>query len=457
MKSGMPRTTRHRGFAAVLPALCLVLMSVACSYRHTETGHFQTAAVQAASAYVDPLLGKLKRIPGIQVTSVGPDSGYASAWEILVEQPLDHDHPGAGSFDQRVLLSHRGPDRPVVLITEGYSLGHNFIAELADMLDANQLRVEHRYFGESKPDSIVWRYLTIEQAAADYHRIVEMFRPVYPDRWVSTGWSKGGQTALAYRSHYPGDVAATVAYDAPLNLALEEPRIDAFFESVGDSTCRRRLIDFQRLALKNKPDVLPLFHWYSKGKGYSYSVGEEKAFEYIVLEYPFSFWQYTGADCDAIPGAGATADEILEHLRDVVSFRSYSDHALDSAAMYQFCTQLGYYHYVTKNVDDLLSDTDYPNCAYAPQDAEVVYDPEAMRRLNRWLHQNGNNILYLYGADDPWSAPFVDTSSENNARTFFLEGGNHFTFIQTFPELERDEMLNLLDRWLTGAQEESRD
>jgi hypothetical protein len=432
----------------VLSGLSVALLATACSYRHTETGQTHSGAVQAAPAYVDPLLGELTGLAGVEVTAVDPDSGYVSAWEILVTQPFDHSDPGAGSFQQRVFLSHRDPERPTVLITEGYRLGHNYIAELADILDANQLRVEHRYYGESKPDSMVWRFLTIEQAAEDYHRIVKMFQSIYPNEWVSTGWSKGGQTALIYRSYHPGDVAATVAYDAPLNLALEEPRIDAFFEAVGDSACRARLIQFQRLALESKAEVLPLFHWYSKGKGYSYAIGEEKAFEYIVLEYPFSFWQYTEADCDSIPGQGATADEILEHVRDVVSFWSYSDDAMDSAAMYQFCTQLGYYGYVTRNVTDLLSDTDYPNCAYAPRDADVIYDPEPMRRLSGWLRDNGDNIVYIYGADDPWSAPFVDTSSYNNAQTFFLAGGNHFTFIETFSTSERDEIVRLLNSWL---------
>jgi hypothetical protein len=432
----------------VLPVLLTALLAISCSYRHTNTDQVHTGAVQAEPAYVDPLLGKLKKLPGVEVSAVAPDSGYVSAWEIFLEQPLDHNDPGAGSFEQRIFLAHRDPSVPTVLITEGYSLGHNYIAELAGILEANQLRVEHRYFGKSEPDSMVWRYLTIEQAVADYHRIVDMFRPIYQGKWVSTGWSKGGQTALIYRSYFPGDVSATVAYDAPVNLALEESRIDAFFEAVGDSVCRRRLIEFQRLTLENKAKVLPLFHWYAKGKGYSYSIGEEKAFEYIVLEYPFSFWQYTEADCNDIPGEGAAADEILEHVRDVVSFWSYSDHAMDSAAMYQFCTQLGYYGYVTKNVADLLSDTDYPNCAYAPKDADVIYDPEPMQRLNDWLQNDGENIIYIYGADDPWSAPFVDTSSNNNARTYFLDGGNHFTFIETFPPTERDEIVSLLKIWL---------
>lgn len=438
-----PRAQFTDGLKKVLASgsvLVLVLLTAACAGRSVQPPPVEPAA--------DPLLERLQSIPGLEVTAIEPDSGYASAWEIFVEQPLDHENPGAGYFEQRLLLSHREYDRPTVLITEGYSARHNYCAGLADILDANELRIEHRYFGKSKPDSMDWRYLDIEQAAADDHRVVQLFKSLYKGKWVSAGWSKGGQTSLIFRSRYPGDVAATVAFDAPLNLALEEPRIDAFFEAVGDSVCRARLIRFQRLALQNKEEVLPLFHWYAEGKGYTYSVGEEKALEYIVLEYPFSFWQYTEADCDAIPGDGATAGEILEHLRDVVSFWSYSDHAMDSASMYQFCWQLGYYGYVTKNVADLLSDSDYPNCAYAPRDAEVTYDPEPMRRLNDWLVENGDNIIYIYGADDPWSAPFVDTSSHNNARTFFLEGGNHFTFVDTFPPETSKEIVDLLENWL---------
>jgi hypothetical protein len=404
--------------------------------------------VAPAAQPVDPVLVHLQSLPGAVVTQTNPDSGYVSAWEITLPQPLDHHNPAAGRFEQRLLLSHRDHRAPTVLITEGYSIGHNYVAELADILGANQLRVEHRYQGNSKPDTLDWRYLTIDQAAEDYHRIVGLFRPLYPGKWVSTGWSKGGQTSLIYRSRYPDDVAAVVAYDAPVNLALEEPRIDAFFEVVGDSVCRNRLIRFQRRVLERKPEVLPLFHWYAEGRGYEYSVGEEKALEYIVLEYPFSFWQYTGGDCDAIPGEDAAPGELLEHLRSVVSFWSYSDQAMDSAAMYQFCTQLGYYGYVTKNVEDLLSATDYPNCAYAPRDADVHYDPEPMRRLIGWLRENGDNIIYLYGANDPWSSPSVDSSTSNNARTFFLDGGNHFTFINTFPSPERDKIVNLLNHWL---------
>ena len=47
---------------------------------------------------------------------------------------------------------------------------------LTNLLDANQIMVEHRYFGKSVPDSLDWNYLNIKQSAADHHRIADPIR-----------------------------------------------------------------------------------------------------------------------------------------------------------------------------------------------------------------------------------------------------------------------------------------
>ena len=125
------------------------------------------------------------------------------AYEIFLDQPLDHKDPFGSKFSQRIYLSHKDVSRPVVLVTEGYTAGHNFVKELHEILNANQIVVEHRYFGKSVPDSMDWHYLNIEQAARDHHRIVELFRKIYPGKWVNCGWSKGGQTAIFHRYFYP--------------------------------------------------------------------------------------------------------------------------------------------------------------------------------------------------------------------------------------------------------------
>lgn len=402
----------------------------------------------ASIVYTSDLKKKLNKLPEVTIEKMKSDSLFTECYKIMLTQPLDHSNPDAGTFNQRILLSHLDFSHPVVLITEGYSVYHNYLRELSEILNTNQIRIEHRFFGESKPDTMDWKYLNITQAAADHHRVVELFKEIYPEQWINTGWSKGGQTALIHRWKYPEDVDITVAYDAPLNFSLEDKRIDQFFDQVGTQECRDKLIEFQRAALERKDDILPRFKWYTIGRGYEYPVGLEKAYEYIVLEYPFSFWQYHTMYAEDIPAKDAPADSILEHLRKVVSFSSYSERAMNSAAMYQFSTQLGYYGYVRKKVEDLLQFKSHSNTVFAPQNTELNYDPELMRKLNLWLQENGDHILYIYAGRDPWSAPQVVLSGKTEAKKFILKDGNHFTFINTFPERERTKIIRILKEWL---------
>src|SRR5512133_3494225 len=153
---------------------------------------------------------RVKSLPGIiSVSKMEPNPFFSEALIIMVKQPLDYQHPELGTFPQRVILSNLGFEQPVVFITEGYGgdYGANtkYLNELCPLLHANQLFVEHRFFGKSVPDSIDWKYLTVENAAADQHHIVELFKHLYDKKWISTGISKGGETVLYHRALYPMD------------------------------------------------------------------------------------------------------------------------------------------------------------------------------------------------------------------------------------------------------------
>ena len=396
---------------------------------------------------------RLATLPGSTVLAVEAEEPFAEAFDLRLEQPLDHQDQSAGSFSQRILVEHRGYDRPVVLVTEGYELGENQIAELSEMLGANQVRVEHRYVGDSAPTEMNWRYLNVAQSSGDYHRIVGLLREIYPGPWVSTGWSKGGQTALIYRSHFPDDVVATVAYDAPLPLALEDPRIDAHFDKVGDIECRQKIKVFQRMALERKAKLLPLFRWYAEGKGWEHSIGGEKVFDYTVLEFPFSFWQYTDADCDAIPLPGADDDAVLEKLVEVVDAGWFSDATMYSPSFHQFCTELGFYGYDEEPFADLLVAKDYPLCFYAPEWLLENYDPEPMRQLDRWLRSKADRIMSIYGGADPWSAPSIPVGESEQVQ-FWKRDGNHFTFIRNLSAADQAYARKTLAKWLELSIEE---
>jgi hypothetical protein len=386
--------------------------------------------------------GKVTVIDTIQ------DALFQETYTVMIEQPLDHENPDAGSFEQRVTFSHKGFDRPTVIVTEGYAMYTNYLKELCETIGANQIRIEHRYFGKSVPDTMDWKYLNTKQATADYHRVREYFGKYYTGKWLSTGWSKGGQTSLIYKRNYPDDIDVVVAYDAPVNKELEEKRIDNFFDKVGTEDIRKKLISFQRMVLSNKETYLPMFIDTTTAWNLKYSIGYEKALEYVVLEYPFSFWQYKFIPIEDIPDENSSTEEVFNHLKDVVYFGSYSDDSMNSPSMYMFTCELGYYGYVQKNVRDLLSDYSYTNYAYAPQNTDLTFKPELTKDLDNWLATKGNNIIYIYGDLDPWSAPSVNLTDEVNSKKFYLEGGNHFTFINTFPENQKQEIINQIKTWL---------
>jgi len=394
------------------------------------------------------LIEKLIQLPDVWIRTIRAQDHFKEAYEIRLLQPLDHNRPEGKKFQQRIFISHVDFSSPVVFETEGYSVEKNTTKELSSILKCNQIIVEHRFFGTSVPDSMDWKYLNIEQAAADHHRIVMLFKSIYPGKWISSGWSKGGQTAMYHRRFYPEDVDVTVAYDSPLNLSLEDKRIDAFFDTVATKDQRSRLIRFQRLILQRKDRVIPLFRDYAWNSGLEFSIGLEKALEYCVLEYTFSFWQYHKIDPMTVPGTEATSEELFNHLKRVVHLPSYSDRAMDSPSMYQFATELGYYGYVKRYVRDLLSCDYYPNWIFAPQNTDLTYHPEKMQDIERWIQNHGERMLFIYGSRDPWSAPQVRLNGNKNCLKMILRGGNHYTFIRSFSDKQQQKIIQTLERWL---------
>lgn len=397
---------------------------------------------------------QLFELPDVIFTEIEAPDGYASAYELRVKQPVDHLDPSKGYFYQRAFLSHRSFDAPMVICTEGYQRPKNRPYELTDLLKGNQVDVEHRYFGVSVPDSLDFEYLTLEQATADLHYIRMLLGNLYDGPWVSTGISKGGQTTIYYRYFYPEDVDVSVPYVAPLNLVTEETRIYDFLNKVGTPECREKIYRIQKRLLKDRNDFLPLIKWYSKGAKLEFEyLGLEKAFEYAVLEYPFSFWQW-GSDCSEIPSDKAPVDEILEHFLSVsnVDFFSDKDIAGYASHYYQAADQMGYYGYNTdpfKGMLKALAEKPNPSAIFTPNKMEVEFDGTLARATYDWLQDEGDRFIYIYGEIDTWSATAVPESDQVDARWFYLKGKDHAgARIKNMDDAQRTELVRTLEEWL---------
>jgi hypothetical protein len=388
---------------------------------------------------------------------MNPNPFFKEAFVIMVQQPIDHLHPEKGIFPQRVILSNLDIDKPVVYITEGYGGDYGesekYLNELCPILDANQLFVEHRFFGKSVPDSIDWNYMTVENAAADHHRIVELFKQLYKNKWISTGISKGGETVLYHRALYPNDVDISVPYVAPLNYSVEEKRHDRFIRhKAGSASERESLRECQIEFLKRKSRLMPLFEQLCKDKKYNFRAPANLIYDYCVLEFAFSFWQW-GYAVSTIPASTATDQEFFNYLIKICS-PDYFD--IESGKptfpfFVQALKQLGYYGYNPKPFKKFmeLSDThDYIMKLFMPSSNRFIYDPAMSLLVKKYLKKDADKILLIYGENDPWSASAASTRGNRKIMKVVQPNGSHRSRIGTMPEEQNKQVVNTLKAWM---------
>ena len=396
----------------------------------------------------------LFNLPDVQFERIKTPEGYESAYELKVLQPLDHKDASKGYFYQRVYLNHVGFDQVTTLVTEGYNSSRNRIYELSKLLGSNQIDVEHRFYGESRKDSLEYEFLTLEQATADLHHINQLFRKIYSGKWVSTGISKGGQTTIYYRYFYPEDVAVSVPYVAPMTLAFEDKRIYHFLDTVGDDKCRDAILQAQLRMLKNRDQAIENLKWYAVGADLTFEYHSlAETFEFAVLEFPFSFWQW-GGKCDEIPSESTSFDDFMEYFISVSGIDFFADDQVDHymSHYYQAATQMGYYGYETNDLDGMikaLSSKSNPHAAFTPDKKKLKYDGALSKAASDWLKKEGNQFLYIYGGADTWTACGVPQSDDVDAEWFVLAGKDHGAArIRNMSSEQQAIFISSLEKWL---------
>ena len=407
--------------------------------------------ITAQNQSIDNLLFELPDVIFERIKSLDSNS---IAFELKIKQPIDHNNPDEGFFYQRAFLNHKGYNNPTVFVTEGYTCTANWPTELTSLLEANQLAVEHRYFGESIPVDTDYSFLNLEQATADLHHINQLFKSIYKEKWISTGISKGGATTIFYRYFYSADVDVSVPYVAPINKEFEEQRIYDFFDTISTNECRKKIEKLQIRLLKNREKIIPLIRFYAKGAGLNFSyLTIEEAFEFAVLEYPFSFFQW-GHSCENIPQKNASLEDITSYLLEVSGVDFFGDRSMEAFAShyYQSAQEMGYYGYEVSKFKKLIkylpTDTN-PYAAFTPNKMVVEFDVNLLDDINNWLPENGNHFIYIYGANDTWSASAVQPSDKVDALWFFMGGKNHGSArIRNMNDNEKELLISTLEKWL---------
>ena len=401
---------------------------------------------------------KLKTISLITEIKPLESKEFAEKYVTYFTQPLDHDRPELGSFRQRVIISHIGFDRPTVIVTEGYGAGYalspRYREELSKMFNTNMVFVEYRYFLESTPNPRDWQYLTAESSADDLHAVRQALKDIYPNKWIATGISKGGQTAMLYRTFYPNDVDITVPYVGPLCYGVEDGRHEPFLRQVGTEDERRKIEDFQLEVLKRKSTLLPRFEKHCQEKKYEFNASTEEIYDYSVLEYSFAFWQW-GTPVSTIPANNASDDEIYKHFMAISEPSYFAKGGGNESFFVQAARELGYYGYDIRPFKKYLSITSskgYLKKLMLPDDAkDIKFDKTLSKKITKFLKKNDPKMIFVYGEIDPWSAAattWLNTDKKENVHIFVEPRGSHLARINTLPEEMKQKAISILKKWL---------
>ena len=403
----------------------------------------------------DEVLARLRMLHGVTAEEQPTAQDGMHYFVLMFDQPVDHGDPSRGTFRQEVSLLHKSEAAPMIVHTSGYEdYYHDSPVELTQMLDANQISIEHRYYGGSRPDPADWSRLTIAQMAADEHDIIAALRTIYEGAFVSTGGSKGGATAVFHRRFYPDDVEGTVAYVAPLSFDIPDVRYPAFLDTIGPPECRQKVRDVATELLSHRRDAMVASAAAEPGHVYN-RVAVGPAVEVAIVNLEWGFWQTLGIDaCNdgTIPALDASDAEMFKFLDDASKVADDDDEMVQFYEPYYYQTyaELGYPDYGAAYLQPfrMYHDSDYAN--ELPTPVEPQFDREAMQGVDDYVSRQGSHLLLIYGELDPWTAGKFVLGDATDSAVLVQQNGMHNARIVGLEPADREEAVGKLKAW-TGV------
>ncbi len=443
---------------------------------------------------------KLLNVNGVigveEVIQDASEPFFGEKYIVTFEQPLDWSNPDNGSFPQRVEIGLHDGAGYNVMETNGYLLFDSYFPmedapEMSLFLDANYINVEHRFFGQSRPEDMTnddigyWEYHTAENAANDYHRIYTSLSELLGDKWISIGTSRGGLMTNVYGHYFPDDMLIYTAYVAPCSNGMDDPRFYDFVyneignDAYGEETAqqlRDLILSFQVELMKNKEEMLPTYEAYIASNGFTFreqvTLGE--LYDLNVLEFAVQCWQ-KGFDLNNLSSVlsmpETTEEELqskmLAELNLLLNVQSPSDWSSNSVAWPYYvntATTYGQYHYdfsylraalKQAGLGDRLTVTpemenDFlRNIVFTEEQKNAfVYDDSFYKELNASIDTTTAKHLMIFGGIDPWRSVRIHETDNENVRAFINPTMPHSASILNMPEEMQAEAISLIKEWL---------
>ena len=367
-------------------------------------------------------------------------ANFKELYKIKFTQPIDHNNPSSGTFQQKAFLFYVGNDRPTVLYTCGYTLSDDYMQQpflpLAYNMNANLLMVEHRYFGESKPaNDPRWTYLNIKQAASDHHAIIQALKPLLPKEWVSTGTSKDGMTSVFLRYFYPDDITVTTAFCAPFMTSLTYEPVGRYLQEMSGSPQEhdQMIAVLNRMLQGGESGLYARFRELLREANiteeYSYTDYVASCFQYI-----FNFFSYQTPSTRQMASLDLPNDQFINTVLKEV-FHPTDDGSSTYPYGIQTAKELGQFIFDYNAFANVLNGTSFDINA-------LKKNPSGLKDEDLWVYETYDNtlltdirnrfiptttcpILFVYSKDDPWTGARPDQINEQYSKLIINPIGVH--------------------------------
>ena len=422
------------------------------------------------------------------------ESALGQCYYIKYKQPIDHDNPALGTYEQQVVLTYVGSNAPTILHTQGYALAgehgknHNrldsiaapaFMYMLADVnadgsfkFSTNCVQVEYRYHGFSLPegDENSFKYLSAKQQSADLHNIVtDLKKALLKGKWLSTGVSKNGMTTYDYAYYYPGDVDVYVPFVAPLLFQNEDMRIgDYMIKSAVKDYLPQIKAAFQKLVSDQKVlDATAQYALKYFKENRDYDVPADSVLHYTVgFAYDHLFSKQSYGDIEAwskfIPKEGDDpATYALFFSLDENDKRVYKSVSGTRGPLRQRNDPFGMqipvdqgnigYNYSWVKEGTLLTDSDKKYFDDIEKKSKASDKVELSYKVKDFLKTTDCKMFFVYGENDPWTGAAIDDPTNENVKKMVIKGGTHNDAIYNYTADESKQLMDFVKSILFPA------
>ena len=280
-------------------------------------------------------------------------------------------------------------------------------------------------------------------------------------KWLSTGTSKGGITSAfyAYFSEKKGynDIDVYIPFCAPFCKSLNDPPIGVFIEQQAYSDMpevREKLIAFAKSIYQDTPfnhylvklSYVPIKTWMDYIPDPYDESSFEYAYEFITMD-DGALYEYI--DNHPLANTRQTDEEKLLNNRKNDSEMPYDVQAF---------LELGYYIQTYTFMNDapelvhyylngLLKNTKSEYARYKSRYSnDTTFD-----FLNNFLPATQKKMVFVYGANDPWTGAAIENPTNPNVKKFIVTQGTHNDYINDeyyCPANEYHQIMDAINNFL---------